>query len=325
MKRLLLATLSLSLSLSSFAQDTFSIVAVDPATGEIGSAGASCIANCKIISLIVPEIGVVHIQAQFVQGNKQNALSFMDGVNTPQQVLRLLTQYDNGGDSTIRQYGIAMLKDGQALAAGYTGDSCMDYKNHIVGPNYSIQGNILLGQQVLDSMQARFLREPGPLHYKLMAALQGANIPGADSRCLGDNKPAISAFIRLYQPGDDTLKKYFMDLNVSNTTGSNNPIDSLQKLFTKTTTGIASRPTAAITIQVRPNPAKDMVSIRFYTQKYEKAILKIYDLTGREVYTESLTEPHNQFELNTSTWQKGAYFYHITAAEASGSGKLMIN
>ena len=88
----------------------------------------------------------------------------------------------------------------------------MDYKNHIVGPNYAIQGNILSGQAILDSMEARFLATPGPLADKLMAALQGANVPGADTRCLANGTSSLSAFLRVAKP-NDLPGAFYLDLN----------------------------------------------------------------------------------------------------------------
>ena len=59
------------------AQDTFSICAFDPQTGEVGSAGATCIesssVNCIIISDVHPGIGVVHTQAYWIPATRTNA------------------------------------------------------------------------------------------------------------------------------------------------------------------------------------------------------------------------------------------------------------
>lgn len=224
-----LSLFSLSLTAKLSAQDTFSIVAVDSATGEVGSAGASCIANSIIISDMHPGRGVIHTQAAWLNANKVYGKSQMDAGHSPDEIIDSLLLHDAAGDSTVRQYGVVDLVNG-GRSAGYTGANCMDYKNHITGPYFSIQGNILLGQAILDSMESRFLNQPGPLAHKLMAALQGANVPGADTRCLANNKPAISAFVRVAKPGD-TVWGYWMDLKVNNTTAAQNPIDMLQVLF----------------------------------------------------------------------------------------------
>src|SRR4030095_797224 len=188
-KSIILLAFSIIISHAIHSQDTFSIVAVDPATGEVGSAGASCLGaqigaplGCILISDVHPGVGVIHTQAYYILGNQNYAKALMDSGYSPQQIIDSVVANDIQNNPTIRQYGVVDFTG----AAAYTGVNCDDYKNHIVGPNYSIQGNILLGQQILDSMQSRFLNTPGTLACKLMAALQGAKVPGADTRCLDE-------------------------------------------------------------------------------------------------------------------------------------------
>ena len=54
----------------------------------------------------------------------------------------------------------------------------------------------------LENMENQFLDTDGDLSQKLMAALQGANIPGADIRCIDDSLSSLSAFIRLAKHDD---------------------------------------------------------------------------------------------------------------------------
>jgi uncharacterized Ntn-hydrolase superfamily protein len=226
--RLLIATL-LVLSGRLHSQDTFSIVAVDSATGEVGSAGASCIAGSLILSDVHPGVGVIHTQSYWHAGNQNYARTLMNEGYPPQEIVDSLVANDAQGNPSIRQYGIVDLVNG-GRSAGYTGVNCFDYKNHMTGANYTIAGNILLGQQILDSMEVRFLSTPGMLADKLMAALQGAKVPGADTRCLADGRSAISAFIRVAKP-EDTTGVLFLHLNVHNAPVGIDPIDSLQVLF----------------------------------------------------------------------------------------------
>ena len=95
MKTLLL-TLCLFISLSfAIAQDTFSIVAVDSITGEVGSAGASCLDNIQfpgsngafIISDIIPGRGALHTQAQWNAGNQAKIRQRMLAGDSPQQII----------------------------------------------------------------------------------------------------------------------------------------------------------------------------------------------------------------------------------------------
>ena len=208
---------------------TFSIVAVDTTTNEVGSAGASCIGNSVIISDIHPNLGAIHTQSYYVQSNQNYASELMDLGLSPYEIIQMLEENDIQNNPGIRQYGVVDLIDGGRSAA-FTGENCIDYKGHIIGPNYSIQGNILIGEYALLQMEQNFINTQGTLADKLMAAMQGANLPGADTRCLEDSISSLSSFIRVAK-SEDLSNNIFLDLRVTNTLGNQEPIDSLQVLY----------------------------------------------------------------------------------------------
>ncbi|HIC36477.1 MAG TPA: DUF1028 domain-containing protein [Candidatus Marinimicrobia bacterium] len=208
---------------------TFSIVAVNPATGEVGSAGASCIAGSIIISDIHPGVGAIHTQFYWNQSNQDSASSLMNLEYSPEEIIDWLIENDAQNNPSIRQYGIIDLID-DGRSAGFTGENCFDYKNHILGQTYAIQGNILLGQEILDSMEIAFTSTYGTLDEKLIAALLAANVPGADTRCLPYGTPALSAFIRMAKSEDEN-DSFFMDINVQSCPTNLSPIDSLFTLY----------------------------------------------------------------------------------------------
>ena len=228
MKRLLFY-LIISTTCILVSQDTFSIVAVNPATGEVGSAGASCIAGSIIISDIHPGVGAIHTQFYWNQSNQDSASSLMDLGYSPEEIIDWLIENDAQNNPSIRQYGIIDLID-NGRSAGFTGENCFDYKNHILGQTYAIQGNILLGQEILDSMEIAFTSTYGTLDEKLIAALLAANVPGADTRCLPYGTPALSAFIRMAKSEDEN-DSFFMDINVQSCPTNLSPIDSLFTLY----------------------------------------------------------------------------------------------
>ena len=210
-------------------QDTFSIVAVDTITGEVGSAGASCIQGSIIISDIHPGVGAIHTQSYWNAINQDSAASLMDQGYSPQNIIDWLVENDAENNPTIRQYGIIDLIDG-GRSAGFTGENCFDFKGHKLGENYAIQGNILLGQSILDDMEAASLTQYGTFEEKLMASLMAANVIGADTRCTPYGTPAISAFIRVADP-DNSEDSLYMDINVNNAPLTLNPLDSLNVLY----------------------------------------------------------------------------------------------
>ncbi|MCA9756457.1 MAG: DUF1028 domain-containing protein [Candidatus Eisenbacteria bacterium] len=213
--------------LPAVASATFSICAVDPGTGEVGSAGASCIAGAIILSDVHPGVGVVHTQAYWNAQNQAYARQLMDEGFSPQEIVDMVVSNDAQGNPTIRQYGVVDLVDG-GRSAGYTGVNTTDWKGHITGPVYAIQGNILLGPEIVEDMETAFLATEGSLADRLMAALQAAKRPRADTRCT--TKSAISAFLRVGR-SIDSADDLFLDLNVNNTSGSTDPIDVLQGLY----------------------------------------------------------------------------------------------
>jgi len=209
--------------------DTFSIVAVDTLTGQVGSAGASCIQGSIIISDIHPGLGAIHTQSYWNASNQDSASSLMEQGYAPKDIIDWLVENDAQNNPTIRQYGVVDLLNGGRSAA-FTGENCSDFKGHKIGDTYAIQGNILLGQSILDDMEEAFLSQYGTFEEKLMASLMAANVVGADTRCTPYGTPSISAFIRVSDP-NDYEDQLFMDINVNNAPLTLNPLDSLHVLY----------------------------------------------------------------------------------------------
>jgi uncharacterized Ntn-hydrolase superfamily protein len=321
----LLVSLCLSLPFCSAAQDTFSIVAIDSVTGEVGSAGASCVdlllvfPNYAVDFLgdLIPGQGAINTQASYNATNQSNARARLLAGNTPQQIISWLTSFDAGNNPNIRQYGIAAFVNGSPQTAGYTGSNTLTYKNHIAGPNYCIQGNILLGQSVLDSMEARFLREPGDLACKLMAALQGAKVVGADTRCASNNSSSLFAFLKVAQPTDSIGNPSFL-VKVKTPGGAQiEPIDSLQRLFdaqrTCATSSLAE--TAAPEWKVYPNPAGDRLTIAAYDPNMQRDEIhyRLTDSRGRVVRKGRISG--NSTTVDLSEMASGVYVVEVYAED----------
>jgi len=301
---------------NSLSQDTFSIVAVDPVTGQVGSAGASCIAGSIIISDVHPGVGVIHTQSYWNAANQNYARTLMNMGLSPQQIIDSLIMHDAQGNPSIRQYGIVDLVD-SGRSAAFTGSNCFNYKNHITGPTYSIQGNILLGQQILDSMEARFLNTPGTLADKLMAALQGAKVPGADTRCLSNGTSSLSAFIRVARL-QDTSGILYLDLNVNNTPAGVEPIDSLQILYNMWLTNVSNFtnevPDRYVLYQNYPNPFNPNTNIRYGLKNTCLVRLVVYDALGKEIYTlvnKKQSAGTYNVEFIALNYPSGLYIYNL--------------
>lgn len=210
------------------AQHTFSIVAVDPQTGEVGGAGATCYQTVNDIADVHPGVGFIHTQSYVNYDNQAYAKILMSNGNSPQQIMDSLQANDAENNPSIRQYAAVDLAGGGRSAA-FTGNNCFSYKGQRLGPTFAIAGNILLGPQILDFMEAIFIRTQGTLADRLMAALQGAKIPGADSRCSDEGVSSLSAYMIVAKP-TDAAPDFFLNLNVENVFPAD-PIDVLQDQY----------------------------------------------------------------------------------------------
>jgi len=312
------------------AQDTFSIVAVDTITGEVGSAGASCVnlfqtnfSDDSFLGELFPNVGAINSQAYYIPTNQVSARNRMNMGDTPSQIIEWLVENDVQSQPQLRQYGIVAMVNGSPEAAAHTGSSTDNYKNHITGPNYSIQGNILLGQEVLDSMESRFLNESGDLACKLMAALQGANIVGADSRCASNGTSSLFAFVKVAQPTDTFGDPSF---KVSVRTQSNagiEPIDSLQSKFDSehicSVLNLNETQEFSNFFSVFPNPSSDFLTIQNKTES--KFQIYIYDISGNLIVTQYLQK---EMTLDISEYTAGAYFLKLVNEQGSLSKKIII-
>lgn len=318
------------------AQDTFSILAFDSITGEVGAAGASCVDLFQFtgytnhfIAELFPGEGAIATQASYLPINQINARNQFLAGDSPSQLINWLNANDaqSATSAQTRQYGVVRMNKGYPMAAAFTGTACLDYKNHITGPNYSIQGNILLGQKVLDSMEIRFNREKGDLACKLMAAMQGANMVGADSRCAANGSSSLFAFLKVTLPTDTFAFPYFLvSLKTPNNAGIE-PIDSLQILFNAKKScpvnlvGITKETAASNDLKVFPNPAKNLLTIKIPVNQTQSHCL-IKNVLG-EVQFDAIVE--KEIHLNTTLWERGIYFIEVNTSKNRFISKLVLN
>ncbi|MGQ0827738.1 MAG: DUF1028 domain-containing protein [Bacteroidota bacterium] len=321
MKKLLLIPFCIGILNSINAQDTFSIVAADSVTGEVGSAGASCLDmiyfpdySYDFLGELFPGVGAINTQASYDPGNQGNAQIRMNEGDSPSQIISWLIANDVTGKPDIRQYGIVRLINGSPKTAGHTGINCINYKNHIAGKNYCIQGNILLGQNVLDSMEARFKREPGDLACKLMAAMQGANMVGADTRCASNGTSSLFAFLKVSKPSDPFGSPYF-NISLATRDGAGiEPVDSLQQLFNAAhascaPTGLKDHHSEQIDISIYPNPVINTFIVKVANNRSGEMICTIRDVVGRKIVEERLS---TEKTIDFCKFENGIYFIEVT-------------
>lgn len=313
-------------------QDTFSIVALDSITGEVGSAGASCVDmnnfpgyDDDFLGELFPGLGAINTQAWYLEANQANAREKMNEGLTPEEIIEWLYDNDAQNQPEKRQYGIVAFVDESPRSAGFTGIQTDDYKNHVLGPNYSIQGNILLGQEILDSMEARFLAAEGDLACKLMAALQGANVVGADTRCASNGSSSLFSFVKVAQ-ADDIFGSPSFVVSVRTSDGAGiEPIDSLQLLFDLVHDCSSVRVNENNfddQYRIFPNPAKDIMHIQGRQKSRQMQQVIISDMTGKSFYSGEFAD---NLRIDLSNFHQGIYFLRISTEGKTYVTKFMKN
>lgn len=157
---------------------TFSIVACDLAAGEWGVAVQSKFLGVgSVVPWAKAGVGAVATQARANTTYGPRGLELMEsGVSAPEAV-RQLTAADP--DRAVRQ--VAMV-DANGNVSAFTGPDCMNWAGHVTGKGFSCQGNILAGPQVVEGIANAYCQADGDLADRLIAALQGGQTAGGDSR-----------------------------------------------------------------------------------------------------------------------------------------------
>ena len=200
---------------------TFSIVARDPATGEMAAAVQSH--WFSVGSSVIwgkSGVGVVATQSFIRKAYGPLGLELMEKGESPQNALNELLAKDPGKE--VRQVAFLNTKGESAV---YTGKKCIDYARDIHGANYSVQSNMMLTDQVCKAMQAAFLKNTNlPLAERVVACLKAAQGAGGDIR----GKQSAALIVVSGKPVKDSWDDKIIDLRVDD---SENPIPELSRLL----------------------------------------------------------------------------------------------
>lgn len=159
---------------------TFSIVAIDPRTGELGVAVASRYFSVgSVVPWAMADVGAVATQANVNVGYGQQALDLLRQGLTAPEVLKKILADDKFEGKDGRQVAIV---DAQGNVAAYTGPNAPKWAGDRQGKTWSAQGNILVGPQVPEAMGKAFEASQGELAEKLYAALKAGDAVGGDAR-----------------------------------------------------------------------------------------------------------------------------------------------
>jgi len=243
---------------------TWSVIAVDRKTGQIVIASATCVPQQAfagfpakglkdVQAIIIPGVGVAAAQANVDRTRRLQKLiaGELNNGTDPARIIDMLKADDQ--THATRQYGIVDLKGRMAGYSGANnGKQSLDRQGRVEGTQvyFSIQGNILAGDDVVDEAAKAFRQAKGSLTDRVMAAMEAADSRGGDRRCNCkslpdppapcDNKTAHVAYIVAANKNDKMGQglndgTYFMELQVSDQDikpdENDNPVKTLRMRY----------------------------------------------------------------------------------------------
>jgi uncharacterized Ntn-hydrolase superfamily protein len=251
---------------------TWSVIAVDAKTGQVIIASATCVRQAgfpkrepnpardlmDVQAVIVPGIGVAACQAG-VDNTRENQMLVYNEIKKgtlPEQIIEMLKKDPN---VERRQFGIVSIPNGGTInarnnRAGFNGTgnsrSSLYYGGQFGDIYFQVQGNTLLGDQVVYQAALAFSRATGTMADHVIAAMEAADANGGDSRCnCGsnpldfvpcDNKTAHVAYIAIADKSDapgvtHNDGKYFAYISVTDDNTkkgeSGNPVKTLRMRY----------------------------------------------------------------------------------------------
>src|ERR671911_536983 len=248
MKRVLIALVLAAASLH--AQDTpdpwfgtFSIVAFDPATNELGVGVQSrAFGAGAAVPYAKPGVGAVATQASANRQYGPKAIALLEQGLTVEEVVKRITDEDPGRDT--RQVAVI---DTKGRSAVYTGRRVIErnsdpkdpvhlggFAGHISGANFSVQGNTLASVEVVKAMAAAYEHGKGSMAERLMDALDAGQAKGGDTRGM---QSAGILVVRPLPPNSTNTVERIVDIRVDD---HENPFKELRRLL-QMTQGVPNR------------------------------------------------------------------------------------
>jgi uncharacterized Ntn-hydrolase superfamily protein len=199
---------------------TFSIVAYDSATGEVGVAVQS---KYFSVGTAVPwaraGVGAVATQASVNVSHGPRGLALLGSGLSASEALVALAAVDSSWQG--RQLGVV---DARGGSASWTGSSALDWAGGETGPGFACQGNILAGPKVVSEMARAFRETRGELAERMIAALEAGQAAG------GDKRGQQSAAILIARPSETNpeYEERYIDLRVED---HKTPIRELRRVW----------------------------------------------------------------------------------------------
>ncbi|NMH61318.1 DUF1028 domain-containing protein [Alteromonas ponticola] len=210
---------ALLLTLNFPAYATWSIIAVDRDTGEIGIGGASCTFDVSGVASLVPGKGAIVVQAASHYFARMDGVKHMSEDQSAASILSAMkaSKYE----PEKQQYGVILLKKGTQPVV-YSGSEIKGWKGEKLDHDVAVLGNILVNEDVIDNAFSAYQQnKAAPFAQRMIRALKAGADAGGDSRC--GAQAARSAFVMLYNQQTQAITK----LSVFGTEANGSPAVTL--------------------------------------------------------------------------------------------------
>ena len=202
---------------------TFSVVARDPRTGALGVAVQShWFSVGSVVPWAEPGVGAVATQSFARVAYGPELLADLAAGLSPQEALEQRTGADPGRD--VRQLGVV---DASGRAAAWTGERCVAAAGHVVGPGFTVQGNMLADDGVVEAMAVTYADlaadEDVDFSERLLRTLEAAQLAGGDAR----GRQSAAILIVSGEPSDEPGGGVLLELRVED---HPHPIEELRRL-----------------------------------------------------------------------------------------------
>jgi len=200
--------------------NTYSIVARDPGTGQLGVAVQShWFAVGHLVPWAAAGVGAVATQSFIDVRYGRAGLELMaSGMPADAALAQLLKADPNPG---VRQVGMI---DAQGRIAQHTGRQCIRYASHLAGENFAVQANLMESKGVPEAMAAAYRQASGTLAERMLAALEAAQALGGDLR----GRQSAALLVVRAEPGKYPGEGRLVDLHIED---HPTPLKELRRLL----------------------------------------------------------------------------------------------